>query len=311
MPRLGGVAIFGAFGLVLGLAWFMNLRLDRAANVNPAGVVGFGAGAICVFAAGVWDDLRSLRPHLKLAFESLAATLVVAYGGCCIRVLSTPAGPVELGLAGGPLTVLWIVAITNAVNLLDGLDGLAAGVVSIALGTIVALVGPEHMSVTVISVILLGACIGFLAHNFHPATIFMGDSGSLFLGFALGVLSTYASSKASIGAITVVPVLIVALPLADITWAAARRYVKDLVPSSARSHLAGVARMFVPDRRHIHHRLLAAGLDQREAIYVLYGIQAIACVAAIYIVLVWSAGSRETDPRATTAPIASLDRLGK
>jgi hypothetical protein len=107
-----------------------------------------------------------------------------------------------------------------------------------------------------------------------------------------------------------VPILIVALPLADITWAAGRRYVKDLVPSSARSHVAGIARMFVPDRRHIHPRLLGAGLGQREAIYVLYGIQAVACVGAIYIVLVWSAGSREPEPRTNAssiggAPIAS------
>jgi UDP-GlcNAc:undecaprenyl-phosphate GlcNAc-1-phosphate transferase len=147
-----------------------------------------------------------------------------------------------------------------------------------------------HASVSVTAAILIGVSIGFLMYNFHPASIFMGDSGSLFLGFALGVLSTYASAKATTGAITVAPLLIVALPLADTIWAMGRRYVRGLVPASARSHLAGVARMFVADRQHIHHRLVAAGLPQREAIYVLYGIQAAACAAAIYFAVLLGAG---------------------
>jgi UDP-GlcNAc:undecaprenyl-phosphate GlcNAc-1-phosphate transferase len=110
----------------------------------------------------------------------------------------------------------------------------------------------------------------------------MGDSGSLFLGFSLAVLSTYASAKSAAGAVTL-PLIIVALPVSDTLWAIVRRYVKGLVPISFRAHVAALSRVFVPDRKHIHHRLIDAGLSQRQAVYVLYGIQAVICAAAIYI----------------------------
>lgn len=285
-PRLGGVALFLACGIVLGLAWLLGSNLGDAVRVNPSGAAGFVLGVSLVFATGVVDDVVGLRPRTKLLFQVVAASLVVAYGGCRMSALSLPGGPVELGVLGAPLTVLWIVTLTNAVNLMDGLDGLAAGVAAIALGAIVVIASPAHGSVAVVAAVLLGACIGFLAHNFQPASIFMGDSGSLFLGFSLGVLSTYASAKTATGAITLVPVLIVALPLADTFWTMARRYGRGLVPISARSHLAGIARIFVPDRQHIHHRLVRAGLDPRSAIHVLYGIQGAACAGAIYLALV-------------------------
>jgi UDP-GlcNAc:undecaprenyl-phosphate GlcNAc-1-phosphate transferase len=168
---------------------------------------------------------------------------------------------------------------------MDGLDGLAAGMSIIAFFAIWFIAGHAHGSVAILSAVLIGSCLGFLAYNFHPASIFMGDSGSLFLGFSLGVLSTYAPSKATTGAITFIPVLLLALPIADTTWAVGRRYAKGLVPGSWRSHVAGFARLFVPDRLHVHHRLLRAGFSQRAAVYVLYGVQGAACIVAVFAVL--------------------------
>jgi UDP-GlcNAc:undecaprenyl-phosphate GlcNAc-1-phosphate transferase len=285
VPRLGGIAIFASFAFAVTLALMLNDRLETVLEANQLGWLGFATGCLFIFATGVVDDIWGLRPGLKLAAEFAAATVVVACGGCTIEVVSSPLGPIQLGALAQPAAILWILAVTNAVNLLDGLDGLAAGVVIIALGTIVAIVGGAHATVTILAVILIGAAIGFLAHNFHPASIFMGDSGSLFLGFALAVLSTYAHAKATTCAITLVPLLIVALPLADIVWAMGRRYVRGLVPRRMRSYVGALARMFVPDRQHIHHRLLSAGLNQREALYVLYGVQAVACVAALCVVM--------------------------
>lgn len=286
-PRLGGVAIFASFVAVLAAAWLFGAKLSAAADVNPRGVIGFAFGGGIIFLTGVADDVLNLRARSKLLAELLAALVVVYFGGCEVNAISVPGhGSVALPWYLGTLVaVLWLVAVTNAVNLMDGLDGLAAGISILALATIWTIAGGAHGSVSILCSILIGSCLGFLAYNSHPASIFMGDSGSLFLGFSCGVLSTYAPTKAATGAITFIPVLVLALPIADTTWAIARRYSKGLVPGDARSHVAGFARLFVPDRLHVHHRLLRAGLSQRGAVYVLYGFQAIACAIAVFFVL--------------------------
>jgi UDP-GlcNAc:undecaprenyl-phosphate/decaprenyl-phosphate GlcNAc-1-phosphate transferase len=279
IPRLGGVAIFASFVAVLAGAW--------AADVNPRGVLGFALGGGIIFLTGVVDDVWNLRPRSKLLCELLAALVVVYLGGCQVSAVTVPGvGSVALPWhVATAVAVVWLVAVTNAVNLMDGLDGLAAGISTLALASIWMIAGGAHGSVSILCAILIGSCIGFLAYNFHPATIFMGDSGSLFLGFSCGVLSTYAPTKAATGVITFVPVLLLALPIADSLWAAGRRYSKGLVPGDVRSHVAGLARMFVPDRLHVHHRLLRAGLSQRAAVYVLYGVQGAACAIAVFFVL--------------------------
>jgi UDP-GlcNAc:undecaprenyl-phosphate GlcNAc-1-phosphate transferase len=127
--------------------------------------------------------------------------------------------------------------------------------------------------------------VGFLAFNLHPASIFLGDAGSLFLGFSIAVLATYARAKESTGAITIGTLLIVALPVGDTLFAIRRRYFQGLAVASPRSHLAGLSRVFQPDRNHIHHRLLRVGFGQRAAAWALYGIQAIACAYAIYLLV--------------------------
>jgi UDP-GlcNAc:undecaprenyl-phosphate GlcNAc-1-phosphate transferase len=283
-PRLGGLAVFLAFAIVLGIG-------------GAAGWVDLGAqspsvpelliAALLVVTVGAIDDVKRLGPWVKLGVEVIAALIVVYRGGCRITGLSAPGGGLlDLGAFAAPFTVAWIVLVTNALNLIDGIDGLASGTAAIAL-VAVALIARGFGLTTVaqLAVILGGACVGFLVFNFHPASIFLGDSGSLFIGFSVGVLSSYARAKGTTGAITFATLLIVALPLGDTFSAMTRRYFNGLTPHSPRSHLAGVLRMFRADRNHLHHRLLEAGLGQRAATYFLYGIQAIACGYAVYLLI--------------------------
>ena len=283
-PRLGGLAIFLAFALVIGLFGLLG-KVSLA--VGTPRVVAFFVAAALVVGVGALDDFRPLRPHAKLIVE-LAAALIVVYGGNCrIAGVSMPGRPaVLLGAATVPITVLWIVLVTNAVNLIDGIDGLAAGTSAIALLTIAVIAhGFGYPTVSAFAVALVGACVGFLIFNVHPASIFLGDAGSLFLGFAIAVLSTYARAKESTGAITIGTLLIVALPVGDTLFAIRRRYFRGLAVGSWRSHLAGMTRVFQPDRNHIHHRLLRVGLGQRGVAWALYGIQALACGYALYLLV--------------------------
>jgi UDP-GlcNAc:undecaprenyl-phosphate GlcNAc-1-phosphate transferase len=282
--RLGGVAVFLAFTIVLcigrAVGW-VNLS-------TPApNILAFMIGATLVVTVGAVDDARRLGPLVKLAVEIVAAAIVVYGGGCQITGLSSPGGGfLDLGTLSAPFSILWIVLVTNALNLIDGIDGLAAGTAAIAMMAVALIArGFGFATVAQLAVVLGGACLGFLLFNFHPASIFLGDSGSLFIGFGIAVLSSYARAKGTTGAITLATLLIVALPLGDTFTAMTRRYFNGLLPGSPRSHLAGVVRMFQADRNHLHHRLLAAGFGQRAATYFLYGIQAIACAYAVYLLI--------------------------
>ena len=283
-PRLGGLAIFFAFALVVGV--FGALGVVSLAVGTPR-VVAFFVAAGLVVGVGTLDDFRPLRPHAKLFVEVAAALIVVCGGHCRIAGISVPGRPaLLLGAATVPITVLWIVLVTNAVNLIDGIDGLAAGTSAIALLTIAVIAyGFGYPTVSAFAVVLVGACVGFLIFNVHPASIFLGDAGSLFLGFAIAVLSTYARAKESTGAITIGTLLIVALPVGDTLFAIRRRYFQGLAVGSWRSHVAGLTRVFQPDRNHIHHRLLRVGLGQRGVAWALYGIQALACGYALYLLV--------------------------
>jgi len=283
-PRLGGLAIFLAFALVIGV--FAGLGKISLALAPPRALAFFVA-AMMVVGVGTLDDFRPLRPHAKLVVELAAALVVVYAGNCRIAGISVPGRPaLMLGAATVPITVLWIVLVTNAVNLIDGIDGLAAGTSAIAFLTIAVIAyGFGYPTISAFAVALVGACAGFLVFNVHPASIFLGDAGSLFLGFAIAVLSTYARAKESTGAITIGTLLIVALPVGDALFAIPRRYFQGLAVGSLRSHLAGLTRVFQPDRNHIHHRLLRVGLGQRGVAWALYGIQALACGYALYLLV--------------------------
>jgi UDP-GlcNAc:undecaprenyl-phosphate GlcNAc-1-phosphate transferase len=241
------------------------------------------------------DDLRGLSFLWKFAAQ-IAAAVYVWECGFRIEVVTHPlGGTLELGAFSLPLTVLWIVGITNAVNLIDGLDGLASGIAlitTLAMG-VIAFAGGK-LGMTAASVALAGSLIGFLRYNFNPARIFLGDSGSLFLGFVLAVTSVRGSQKGPTVVAIVVPLLVLGLPLLDTTLAVARR-VYRLGNRGRRSEL-GVTRymvtnihhVFLPDRGHIHHQLLDMGLSHRGAVLALYGVGSLFALAAFALVILKS-----------------------
>ncbi|CAN5830471.1 MAG: undecaprenyl/decaprenyl-phosphate alpha-N-acetylglucosaminyl 1-phosphate transferase [Gemmatimonadetes bacterium] len=257
IPRVGGVAVFAAMALGLLAVAFSGTEAQLSSE-QWRFFIGILLGAAVVFAAGLWDDLRGLSPVLKLTAQSLAAVVVFAFG-FRIEILSFGAsGELLLGALALPVTILWVVGVTNAFNLIDGLDGLATGIAIVALGTILAVaVALGNLEVVVVCVALLGALLGFLRYNFSPARIFLGDSGSQFIGFMLAVLSVHGSLKSATAVLVIIPLFALALPLLDTMLAIARRWLRGTPLSGA-------------DARHIHHRLLARGLTHGRAAVVLY-----------------------------------------
>ena len=259
VPRLGGIAIVAGATVGLLAAVVINREALAAGGFRPPVVMlgGLIAGGGIVFGAGLIDDVRGLRPVAKLAAQ-VAAALVVWELGFRIDVLSAGTGSVALGWASLPVTLLWIVGVTNAYNLVDGMDGLATGLGIIAFAAIAAAAGLlGHAEVVVVAAALLGALLGFLPHNFSPARIFLGDSGSLFLGFVLAVLSVQGSMKSATAVIVAVPLLALFIPLLDTVVAILRRWIRGMPIMEA-------------DGRHIHHRLAAVGFRHRDAVLLLY-----------------------------------------
>lgn len=254
MPRLGGLAIFIAFIA----AYFV---VSPAINTLKTDVVFglLGGGAIVVL-IGALDDRFDLSPKIKLLGQILAASVVV-YSGAVIDLVNLPfgEGAVSLTWLAVPLTIFWIVGVTNAINLIDGLDGLSAGVSGIATTTILVLaLMMGNVTVALLCVVLLGSIAGFLFYNFHPAKIFMGDSGALFLGFCLATLSVLGFKQATVVSL-LVPIMILGVPLSDTFFAIMRRWVNNLPISAA-------------DKSHLHHCLLQLGFSHRTTVLIIYGI---------------------------------------
>src|SRR5262249_55429853 len=250
VSRLGGIAVWGAVAwTVLLAAKFGVLDGEAFGNARVAWpLLAIGGGLLAL--VGVVDDVRGLHARTKLCAQCVAAMLVVA-GGCVIRVATNPitGASFPLGVLAVPVTVLWVIGVTNALNLIDGLDGLAAGVgliVSTTLCVISLTVG--RTDVAMLAGILAGALTGFLYFNFNPATIFLGDSGSLFLGYALAVLSLESAHKGATAVLVLAPILALGVPLMDTTLTVLRRLVVS-------------ASLMEADRDHIHHRLIAARLS--------------------------------------------------
>ena len=264
IPRMGGLAIF--FGFMLSVLVFLPLTEQLR---------GMLLGASLIVVLGILDDIYALSAKLKFVVQIVAALIAVSQGNV-ITVLSNPNifsdDPFwDLGILSVPVTVLWIVGITNAVNLIDGLDGLACGVSTISSMTmlVIALVVAEA-DVAIIMAALAGACIGFLPYNLNPAKIFMGDTGSTFLGFVLAVVSIQGLFKYAAIISFAVPFLMLALPIFDTCFAIIRRVSKGQSPMS-------------PDRSHIHHRLIDMGFSQKQAVAVLYVISAILGLSAVVL----------------------------
>ncbi len=263
-PRLGGAAIYIAFVATLVCVPFLGNLVSQSFRANLPKLAALLAPATFVFLFGVYDDFRGSNAPLKLSFQIAAAAMVYA-AGFRIENLSSPFSghwhlPVELSF---PLTILWIVGLTNAFNLIDGIDGLAAGASVFALLSILVFsVAQGNPEISLIAVVLVGAVMGFLRYNFNPATIFLGDSGSLFLGFMAAVLSLAGSQKGSTIVAIAIPLVSFGLPVTEAGLSLARRFL------NGQSLLAG-------DRGHIHHRLLDHGLTQRQAAILLYAVCAL------------------------------------
>lgn len=266
IPRLGGVAIVASFFGALAIAWWLA---GPWAIADPERALAAVTGALLIAALGVVDDLRGANAWQKFTIQLTAAGILYAYG-VRIETLAGPFGPpMSLGLLALPVTLLWLVGITNAFNLIDGLDGLAGGLALIALAvTVFIAVGREELVTVIVAAALAGAVAGFLRFNLHPASIFMGDTGSMFLGFVLAALAVGSQQKSTAAIALLVPITVLGLPILDTILAVVRR-------------AGGGRHVFQADREHIHHRLLAIGLTHRRAVHALYAVSAFFGVAAI------------------------------
>ena len=264
IPRMGGLAIF--MGFVLSVLLFVNISTP---------VLGLLLGAVIIAVMGAVDDIISLSPLIKLAGQVFAALVAIR----CGLVFDTISNPnflsqntfIQIGWLSVPLTLLWIVGCTNAVNLIDGLDGLAVGVSAIS--SLTMFVVSLYVADPVVSILLaalVGACLGFMPYNLNPAKIFMGDVGSQLLGFILSTVSILGLFKFHAIITFIVPVLALAVPLTDTIFAFFRRIAHGQSP-------------FKADRGHLHHRLLAMGMDQKQAVAVIYGISALLGLFAVLI----------------------------
>lgn len=264
-PRLGGLAIFGGFLIAAVLTG--QLTPQRLWIL---------AGAVVIVVLGIFDDRNALSAKFKFVIQILAAAFPVIFGDLRIAMFTNPflfsdSLYWNLGTLSIPITILWIVAITNAVNLIDGLDGLAVGVSSIASMTMLAValfIGETEIAVILAA--LAGACVGFMPYNLNPASIFMGDTGSTFLGYMLATLSIQGLFKVYALISFAVPFLILGLPIFDTAFAIVRRVL------SGRSPLA-------PDRGHVHHRLIDMGFNQKQAVAILYVISVVLGLIAVVL----------------------------
>jgi UDP-GlcNAc:undecaprenyl-phosphate GlcNAc-1-phosphate transferase len=278
LPRLGGVAIFISFSLSIVAAAIMGVYLPHLHSaLSLKTLLTILAPASLVFLLGVYDDLYTVGPYIKFAVQGLAATMLFMGG---LRILNIPVlfGEHQLPwFVGLPLTILWVLAITNAFNLIDGLDGLAAGsaLFSTLVAFVVALLNGYSL-VTVMTIALAGAILGFLRYNFNPATIFLGDSGSLFIGFLLSALALAGAEKAPTIVAVAIPVVSFGLPILETSLSILRRLI------SGRP-------VFTADREHIHHKLLQHGLTHRQVVIVLYGVSAVFALLSLF--LLWPTGS--------------------
>lgn len=258
VPRLGGLAIYLAFTVAALSTVEMNMEMT-----------GLLLGGTVIAIVGIIDDFKNLPAKVKLLGQIFAALLLVAFD---IRIdfISDPFGDfLYLEYLAVPATIFWVVGLTNTVNLIDGLDGLAAGVSMIASVTI-ALVALQQgfLLVAVLTAALAGSAMGFLHYNFNPARIFMGDTGSMFLGYMLAGISIIGAVKSAATIALIVPILALGLPILDTAFAIIRRY-------------RGGVPIFKPDRGHLHHRLLDLGFTQKQAVLLMYVISAVLGLSAI------------------------------
>ncbi|NTW72974.1 MAG: undecaprenyl/decaprenyl-phosphate alpha-N-acetylglucosaminyl 1-phosphate transferase [Eubacteriaceae bacterium] len=258
MPTLGGLAIY--------ISFFIGHLLFKYPHFQFNAIF---IGSLIIVVTGIFDDVYDLSPKGKLAAQFIAASIVIFYGQLHLETLELPIfGLIELGYFGYLFTYIWIIGITNAINLIDGLDGLASGVASITFLTMyVMAVSVGDNFVMTYTLILAGCTSGFLVYNFHPAKIFMGDTGALFLGYIISVMSLMGFENATFISF-VVPILILGVPVFDTLFAIIRRKLKDQSVTQA-------------DKEHLHHLLMGTNRSQTKTVLIIYGISILFSLVAI------------------------------
>ena len=273
MPRVGGIAIVISMLLGLGIYYIITRNIPSIA-LNKK-FLGYLLGGIVIFAMGLIDDIVNLKARYKFLFQLAAAFIVYLFGirisGIKIPFIYTDI--INFGWLDLPITLLWIIGITNAINLIDGLDGLAAGISAISATAllIIFITTSASLEAIVITAVLVGATLGFLPYNFNPAKTFMGDVGSNYLGFTLATVSILGFAKGYTILAIIVPIIALGVPIFDTLFAMIRRFLKGQP-------------MLSPDGAHIHHRLLKRGFSQRQAVIFLYTVTSILCILAVTII---------------------------
>jgi UDP-GlcNAc:undecaprenyl-phosphate GlcNAc-1-phosphate transferase len=271
VPRIGGIGIAIGTLFPLFLLYFYNNFVSQTLFGSIENVVVIVFGGLSISILGLFDDIKGLPAKFKFLFQ-IALAVIAIYCGFSINAMSTPWGVVQLGWVGHFITVLWIVGIINAFNLIDGMDGLSSGVSFFACITIMSLsIVNGYMFVALVSAALAGAVVGFLVYNFNPAKIFMGDAGSMFIGYILAVLSLKNQSKGHTIVSMLVPIIAMGLPILDTTLAFLRRFLRN-------------QSIFSADKQHIHHILLSKGLNQRKVVFMLYGISVVFTALAMLLI---------------------------
>lgn len=263
IPRLGGLGIY--MGFLLGYILFGTMSLRMNAIL---------IGSFIIIVTGIVDDIKPIPAKVKFLFQIIAASVVAFYGKILLSDLSAFGFYIEFGVFSYPITILFIVSIINCINLIDGLDGLAAGLSSIYFVTIgIVIVGWMHTFDldAVITFVMLGSTLGFLCHNFHPAKIFMGDSGSMFLGYIIAVIALLGFKNVTLTTL-LVPICLLAIPIMDTLFAILRRVINKKPIGE-------------PDKQHLHHQLLSLNLSHRNTVLVIYFIDVLFASAMLIYML--------------------------
>ncbi|MCE5283004.1 MAG: undecaprenyl/decaprenyl-phosphate alpha-N-acetylglucosaminyl 1-phosphate transferase, partial [Deltaproteobacteria bacterium] len=266
----GGLAIVSAFMLTLIACALLKTQVSEPLFWDRQRAFAIMGGAIA-FGVGFYDDFKRLEPWIKLIAQILAASLAF-YGGVRIEAVAAGEMSIRLGILSWFVTVFWFLLLINAVNLIDGLDGLAAGVAFFAsMVMVVMAIMQANFLAALEFAALAGALLGFLRYNFNPASIFMGDGGSYFIGYTIAALSILGSIKSQVGATFLIPLLALGVPIFDTILSPLRRWIRG-------------RKMFRPDKGHIHHHLLSMGLTSRRAVLVIYGISCSLCLLSILLI---------------------------
>lgn len=298
IPRLGGVAIVVAFYAPFVALLGVESGVGYMFYERPRSAIGIFAGGLAIALLGVYDDLKGTDATRKFAVQFAVAGLLY-YLGFRVEQIANPFGPdIELGIFAIPFTMLWIVGVINAMNLIDGLDGLA-GVVALfaVLTTFIVAVNQPNPLMMLFTAALAGAILGFLFYNFNPATIFMGDTGSMFLGFILAAASIKTGQKSSTAVAILTPIVALGLPILDTLLAMARRAVRGRP-------------LFSADKEHIHHRLMSLGMSHRQAAFALYAVCLALNVVALVLVFSNSIAAASLLAALTIVGFLAMRRLG-